>query len=288
MSMEKPFVYVVAGPTAVGKSDFAVQLALEQNGEVVSVDSRQVFIGFNLASGKITKEEMRGVKHHMIDVYDIKDETVSVALFQKDALTSIADILKRGKVPILCGGSGLYLDALLYEKNFPEVKQNKELRKELSEKSVEELAKLLQEKDVHRHKSIDTKNKVRLIRALEIVDQLGTVPEEKERGVRFDTVIYVLDAEKEVLREKIQKRIEKRITAGMLDEIQSARIVGVSDERLLSLGLEYNYCTQYLRGDISLSDCKAILFQKTWLYAKRQITWNTKHLQNVVVIPIKD
>jgi tRNA dimethylallyltransferase len=127
MQETKKAIIVVAGPTAVGKSDFAINLALKHNGEVVSVDSRQMYMRLDIGSGKVTLEEMKGVPHHMLSVYDVLDDSLSVVTFAKDALEIIGNILLRGKVPILCGGGGQYLHALLYEKDFPKVKKNEEL-----------------------------------------------------------------------------------------------------------------------------------------------------------------
>jgi tRNA dimethylallyltransferase len=280
-------VFVVAGPTASGKSDFAVELALKENGEVVSVDSRQMYKDLDIGAGKITEEEMRGVPHHMLSVYDVNDEDVSVVTFTKDALSRVGDIFARDKTPILCGGGGQYLQALLYEKDFPKVEKNEELRKILVNFSTEELAQKLKEKDEERFKTIDTQNRVRLIRALEICEAIGKVPTEEELSPRFDATIYLLEASPEILKKRIEIRLEKRLHTGMVDEVRSLLKSGVSAERLISLGLEYKYCTLFITGTLTFAEMKERLKSKTWHYAKRQTTWNKKYLENVIVVKVE-
>ena len=284
--LEKKKVFVVAGPTASGKSDFAVELALKENGEVISVDSRQMYKGLDIGAGKITEEEMRGVPHHMLSVYDVIDEDVSVVTFIKDARSAIDDIFARGKTPILCGGGGQYMQAILYEKDFPKVEKNEELRKTLANFSTEELAQKLKEKDEERFKTIDTQNRVRLIRALEICEAIGKVPTEEELSPRFDATIYLLEASPEILKKRIEIRLEKRLHAGMVDEVRSLLKSGVSAERLISLGLEYKYCTLFITGTLTFAEMKEQLKSKIWQYAKRQTTWNKKYLENVTIVKL--
>jgi tRNA dimethylallyltransferase len=284
--LEKKKVIVVAGPTASGKSDFAVELALKENGEVVSVDSRQMYKGLNIGAGKITEEEMKGAPHHMLNVYDVNDENVSVVTFTKDARSAIDDIFARGKIPILCGGGGQYLHALLYEKDFPKVEKNEGLRKILANFSTEELAQKLKEKDEHRFTTIDQNNRVRLIRALEICEAIGKVPTEEELSPRFDATIYLLEASPEILKKRIEIRLEKRLHAGMVDEVRGLLKSGVSAERLISLGLEYKYCSLFIQGTITFAEMKEQLKSKIWQYAKRQTTWNKKYLQNVIIVKV--
>lgn len=279
-------VFVVAGPTASGKSDFAVELALKENGEVISVDSRQMYKGLDIGAGKITEEEMKGVPHHMLSIYDVNDEDVSVVTFTKDALSAIDDIFARDKTPILCGGGGQYLQALLYEKDFPKVEKNEELRKILANFSTEELAQKLKEKDEERFKTIDTQNRVRLIRALEICEAIGKVPTEEELSPRFDATIYLLEASPEILKKRIEIRLEKRLHIGMVDEVRSLLKSGVSAERLISLGLEYKYCTLFIAGTLTFAEMKEEIKNKSWHYAKRQTTWNKKYLENVTIVKV--
>ena len=165
-------VVVIIGPTASGKSDFAVEYALSHNGEIISADSRQLYRGLDIGTGKITREEMKGIPHHMLDVCDI-GEKFSVAEYVRLALPILEDIRARGKTTIICGGTGHYVDALIYKDTFPQIPPNETLRKELEGKTTEELFEELTSCDPDRAKTIDKHNRVRLIRALEIVTSTG-------------------------------------------------------------------------------------------------------------------
>ena len=177
---------VILGPTASGKSDMAVKLAKRFNGEVVSADSRQVYKGLDIGTGKITKKEMQGVKHHLLDVANPKKQFTASDFVD---LTSglIRQIVNRRKVPIICGGTGFYIDALLGDKQIPEVPPNLKLRKELEKKSVEKLFEILKKLDPERAKNIDAKNPRRLIRAIEICKVLGRVPKLHTRNSKSQT-----------------------------------------------------------------------------------------------------
>ena len=269
-------VVVVCGPTATGKSDAAVELALTCNGEIISCDSRQVYTGLDLGSGKITHEEMHGVPHYMLDVCP-PSTTYSVAEFQKKAGEHIADILKRGKTPILCGGTGLYIDALIYNTPFPQVGENKELRKTLGALSAPELYVQLQAKDKTRAETIDPHNKVRLIRALEIVASLGSVPK-ITRTKKYNTTWIYKDFEDDVLKERIHKRLLARLDAGMLDEGRQLHSEGLSYERMIALGLEYKYMALFLQGALSYELFVGELEKAIWQYVKRQRTWFKKYI----------
>ncbi|MDQ5971125.1 MAG: tRNA dimethylallyltransferase, partial [Patescibacteria group bacterium] len=175
MQNNKPKIIVILGQTSTGKSDFAVQMAKEIGGEIISADSRQVYKGLDLGTGKITKKEMRGIPHHLLDVANPK-KTFTVSDYKKITEKKISEISKNSKVPILCGGTGFYIDAIVSGQIFPEVPPNKLLRKELENKSKEELFKILKKLDKNRAETIDKDNPVRLIRAIEIAEALGSVP----------------------------------------------------------------------------------------------------------------
>ena len=210
-------IIVVAGPTASGKSDFAVNLALQNKGEIVSVDSRQIYRGLDIGTGKITKEEMKGVPHHLLDIYDVGEE-VSVSDFVDKALIVIEEIFARGHTPILCGGTGQYIFGIIYENTFPKVEPNKNLREELEKLNTEELVARLLVSDPLRAQNIDTRNRRRLIRAIEIAEVLGHVPELEKLKPRFKTKIYLMNPTREQLRERIEARLTARLAIGMLDE----------------------------------------------------------------------
>jgi tRNA dimethylallyltransferase len=270
-----PSIIVVCGPTATGKSDKAVELALAHQGEIISCDSRQVYKGLDLGSGKITKKEMRGVPHYMLDVVSPL-RTYSVAQFQKRAQKYIESILKRGKVPILCGGTGFYMDALIFNTQFPEVPANKKLRSILEHKTAEELFSLLQARDKTRAKKIDRHNKVRLIRALEIVEALGAVPRLQQKKMYTVTCVY-LDFPDDMLKERIHVRLHKRIKCGMIAEAKHLHANGMSWKRMERLGLEYKYLALLLQKKITRKEFEVQLENAIWQYVKRQRTWFKKY-----------
>lgn len=268
-------VIVVCGPTATGKSDYAVTLAKKVGGEIISADSRQVYMGLDIGSGKITKREMRDIPHHLLDVANPK-RVFSVVQYQKLADKVITDILKRGKVPIICGGTGFYIDAIIHDQHFPQVKPDKTLRKQLEKFSIEELTQKLETLDPDRLESIDAKNKVRLIRAIEIATALGTVPR-IPRTKKYDVEWYYLDFPDDVLRKRIHDRLFKRMKQGMVAEVKKLYAQGVSWKRLETLGLEYRYLALYLQKKISKIDMLTQLELAIWHYAKRQRTWFKKY-----------
>lgn len=279
-------IYVVVGPTASGKSDFAVQLAKEIRGEVISADSRQVYKGLDIGTGKITRKEMRGVPHHMLDVAS-PQKTYTAEDFAREARVVLIHILRCGKTPIICGGTGFYIDALLATEDFPKVPPNRKLRATLSKFSTERLFMLVQKKDPERAETIDPKNKVRLIRALEIVEALGKVP---KRTVEYKKELHIpelksvytvkwigLVPSKELLRKKIEARLQKRLDHGMLAEARQlhAPRTGrpLSYKRMEELGLEYRTMARYLQRKISRKEMEKEILTKIIQYAKRQMTY---------------
>lgn len=291
--MKKPKLIVICGPTATGKSDYAVDLALglvdglnhtkgmvgrtsrgEVLGEIISADSRQVYTGLDIGSGKITTKEMRGVPHYLLDVANPK-RVFTVSQYKIQTEKAIQKILKKGKTPIIVGGTGFYIDVAL-GLDLPEVPPNKKLRKELEKKSTEELFALLKKKDENRAETIDKDNKVRLIRALEIIETLGKVPKQK-RISKYDAQYIYLDFPDEVLKERIHIRLLKRMKMGMLKEVQNLHKQGVSWKRLEELGLEYRYLALYLQKKLTKEEMLRELEMAIWHYAKRQRTWFKKY-----------
>jgi tRNA dimethylallyltransferase len=268
----KPKLIVICGPTATGKSDLAVELALKFDGEVVSADSRQVYRGLDIGSGKITTDEMRGVPHHLLDVAD-PSEAFSVALYKKQADAAITDIVARGKVPILCGGTGLYVSAVVDNRVFPQVPPNEPLRAELEALPLTELQSRLQTLDPERFETIEQENPMRLIRAIEIATALGKVPPEPETESPYDVLMIGLILPDAELRERIEKRLESRLEIGMIDEVKTLHENGLSWQRLEALGLEYQYIAEYLQEKISYDEMKQFIVTKSWQYSKRQMTW---------------
>jgi tRNA dimethylallyltransferase len=272
---------VICGQTGTGKSDLAVEIALflKKNGvnsEIISADSRQVYTGFDVTSAKITTKEMFGVHHHMLSVTNPKKD-YSVNKYKKEVTKIIKKLGKNKTLPIICGGTGLYIDNVVYKQTIPEVKPNTKLRNELDKLTTLELFNLLKNKDPKRAENIDSKNKRRLIRALEIIEELGTVPETIEPKLIYDTLFIGLVLPSDNLKERISERTNKRIKKGMLEEIKSLHNSGLSYDRLISFGMEYKWLTLYIQNKITKEECITRLNQDTFKYAKRQITWFKKN-----------
>ncbi len=269
--MSLPKVLAIVGPTASGKSDLAVELALTFNGEVISADSRQVYKGLDLGTGKITTEEMKGVPHHLLDVADPQD-TYTAELFKVAGKKAIEDIISRGKLPIVCGGTGFYIKHLLYDIDLPPVPPNPTLRAQLEKEEVSKLFEMLRKKDPERARSIDRNNKVKIIRALEIVEVLGKVPPAVEKTV-YDLCTIGINTNIDELRKRIQKRLVARIDQGMIKEIEGLYKQGLSWERMYALGLEYRLVSQFLKKEMTREEMIEKLTLEIGQYAKRQITW---------------
>jgi tRNA dimethylallyltransferase len=275
-------VIIILGQTSTGKSDFAVQVAKELGGEVISADSRQVYKGLNLGTGKITKKEMRGIPHHLLDISSTP-KIFTVFDFQKNANIKIKDIIKRGKIPIICGGTAFYINSLTSNVIFPKVLPNKKLRTKLEKKSKEELYIILKILDKKRVKTIDKNNKVRLIRAIEIAESLGQVPSlKKEDNSNLSFLKIGLKIPNDILKEKINSRLISRIEKGLIKEVNDLHKKGLSWQRMNQLGLEYRYVSEYLQNvkNRSLPEAKLMknemiekLNSKIWQFAKRQNTW---------------
>ena len=267
----KPKILAVVGPTATGKSDLAVALARRFGGEIVSADSRQVYRGLDLGTGKIGRSEMRGVPHHLLDVADPK-RVYSVARFQRDGRKAIAGILSRGKLPIVVGGTGFYIDALLLDMKFPEVKPDPRLRERLAKLSAAELFARLTALDPRRAEEIDRNNPVRLVRAIEIATHYGPVAPVTTSSP-YDIVWLGLRTDRETLAERIASRLAKRMRRGMRAEFARLREGGLSARRMEALGLEYRYGSRLISGGITKEEFMTSLAREILRYAKRQMTW---------------
>lgn len=271
MKKQLPKIIVVCGPTATGKSDLAVTLAKQFNGEVISADSRQVYKGLDVGSGKITSDEMKGIPHHLLDIVSPK-KVYTVEQFKKDGKKTLNDIIARGKLPIICGGTGFYIDALVSDEQFPEVPPNKKLRAMLDKKTPESLMKIIAKLDPKRAQVLDPHNKVRIIRAIEIARALGKVPRVKRKKL-YETLFIGLTTSREKLRERIHTRLQKRIDAGMIEEVKKLRKQNISWKRLHSLGLEYRHIALYLQKKVSKEEMLDKLEWDIFHYSKRQIQW---------------
>ena len=271
-------IIVIIGPTASGKSAFGVRLAKKLNGEIISADSRQIYKGLYLASGKITKKEMGGIPHHCLDL--VSPKTIfSAERYAKCAQKAVKDILKHGKTPIIVGGTGFYIDIALGRMKTANVAPNWKLRRALEKKSAETLFKMFKKLDPARAKTIEPQNKRRLIRAIEIVKL------SKKKGFKKQNILiyqYINNADlvwlgikikPKDLRKKINARLEKRIKAGMINEIKKLYQSGVSWKRLDDLGLEPRWISRYLRGLVGKKEMIQKLQTAIWRYSRRQMTW---------------
>lgn len=271
-------ILCIVGPTASGKTARAVAEAKSRGGEIISVDSRQVYRMLDIGTEKVTSDERCGIPHHLIDIRDAKD-SYSASDFVTDAARLIEEIHARGKVPILAGGTHFYFDALL--NGLPvEVPKNPALRTKLEELSNEELFGQICKADARRSKELDPKNKRRLIRALEIIDTLGSVPmRTAQSDTRYVPEWIELDTPQEELRERIKARLKNAFARGLVEEVRKVRDY-VGDERLNELGLEYRVIGEYIRDEHEEDELIPILSAKLWHYARHQRAWLRKLLHN--------
>ncbi|MBU2545170.1 tRNA (adenosine(37)-N6)-dimethylallyltransferase MiaA [Patescibacteria group bacterium] len=268
---------VILGPTASGKTDLSIKLAKKFNGEIISADSRQVYKGMDIGTGKVTKKEMQGIPHYLLDVVSPKTR-FDVAKYRKKTLKVIKDIQKRNKLPFLVGGTGFYIQAVVDGLIFPQVKPDWKLRKELEKKSTSELFKMLKKIDPKRAKNIERDNPRRLIRAVEIVLKTKQpVLELKKQPINSDVLILGVKKDKKELSSLINKRLLKRLKNGMVAEVKALKYPpaggGVSWKRLEEFGLEYRYIALYLQNKISKQEMIERLQKEIEHYAKRQMTW---------------
>ena len=263
---------IILGPTSSGKTALSIQLAKKYNGEIISADSRQVYKGLDLGTGKVTKKEMAGVPHHLLDVANPK-QIFTVSDYKALADIAIQDIHSRGKLPILVGGTGFYIDTVTSGMVLPEVAINKKLRAVLEKLDINALSLRLEKIDPVRAESIDRKNKVRLVRAIEVATALGKVPSLQKLPAPYQTLKIGLDMPDELLKDRIDIRLKERIKAGMLKEASQLHTKGLSWKRMEALGLEYRAMANLLRKKIEKKEFEVRLALDIWHYAKRQRTW---------------
>lgn len=271
--MQKPKVIAIVGPTASGKTSLSIQIAKQFNGEIISADSRQVYRGMDICTGKVTEEEKQGIPHHLIDITDpMKVYTGSD--FAHDAAEVILDIHKRGAMPIITGGTFFYLDLLRGKITPAPVEPNEDFRNSLAHFKDDELFAQLQDKDAKRAATIDPFNRRRLVRALEVIEALGSVPPPPTEIISpYEWLIIGIEVPTENLHDNIKERLQKRFEAGMIEEVERLHKEGVTWERFDDLGLEYRYIAQYLQKHLTKEDMVKELEIKIRQYAKRQLTW---------------
>lgn len=281
----KEKIIVISGPTGIGKSKVAVELAKKLgNAEIISSDSMQIYKEMSIGTAKVTDEEMSGIKHHMIDEVSIH-ETFSVYDYQKRAKKLISDMNERGTIPIIIGGTGLYINSLLYKLDFSSEAEDKELREKLNKDAElygkEYLYNKLKELDPEYAEKLSVNDTFRIIRALEVIYKSGNKYSEENKNFReyndeYDKLIYILQTDRELLYDRINKRVDKMFAAGLLEEVKEI-INDMTSEEIASnralLAIGYKELISYLQGEITYERAVDLIKQKSRNYAKRQLTW---------------
>ena len=278
--MKKPLI-ILTGPTAVGKTKASIGLAKALNGEIISADSMQVYKYMDIGSAKIRPEEMQGIKHYLVDVLEPDDE-FHVVRFQQMAKQAMEEIYAKGKVPIVVGGTGFYIQALLYDIDFTENEEDSPYRRELEiladSKGAEYLHEMLQKVDVESAEAIHANNIKRVIRALEFYHQTGqkiSEHNEKERAKNspYNFCYFVLNDDRSNLYERINLRIDEMLAEGLVEEVRALKERGYNRDMVSMQGLGYKEILDYLSGACSLEESIYILKRDTRHFAKRQLTW---------------
>ena len=281
----KEKIIVISGPTGIGKSKVAVELAKKLgNTEIISSDSMQIYKEMSIGTAKVTDEEMSGIKHHMIDEVSIHDN-FSVYDYQKKAKKLISDMNKQGTIPIIIGGTGLYINSLLYKLDFSSEAEDKELREKLNKEAElygkEYLYNKLKELDPEYAEKLSVNDTFRIIRALEVIYKSGNKYSEENKNFReyndeYDKLIYILQTDRGLLYDRINKRVDKMFAAGLLDEVKDI-IKDMTSEEIASnralLAIGYKELISYLQGEITYERAVELIKQKSRNYAKRQLTW---------------
>ena len=292
---EKPMLIVVAGPTASGKSTAAVELARMIDGEIISADSMQVYRYMDIGSAKITKEEMMGIPHYLIDVAD-PTEDFDVVRYAREAKAAVSDIILRGKVPILCGGTGFYIQAVTRDIDFSETGSLPEYREELAAYAAQHgnaaLHERLRDIDPVSYETIHPNNLKRVIRALEYYKETGMTisahnEAERQRETPYDLHFFVLNDDRAVLYDRIDKRVDFMMAEGLYDEVMYLRQMGLTRDMVSMQGLGYKEMLDCMDGRYDLDEAVRILKRDSRHYAKRQITW-FKRERNTIWIDRRD
>ena len=281
MTNKKESLIVITGPTAVGKTELSVALAKKIDGEIISADSVQVYKHMDIGSAKITKAEMQGIPHHLIDICE-PEEAFNIARFKELSKQAVNEIVSRGKIPIIAGGTGFYIQSLIYDIDFKETATDgtrTKYEEMLREKGEAYLHSLLKERDPEAAAAIHPNNAKRVIRALEYFEQTGTKisthnEEERRKESPYNFAYFVLNLPRETLYDRINRRVDMMLENGLLDEVQSlVASYGVTEDMVSMQALGYKEILDYLNGNITLEDAIYTIKRDTRHFAKRQLTW---------------
>lgn len=284
----KEKVIVICGPTASGKTALSIELAKKINGEIISADSMQIYKEMNIGTAKPTKEEMQGIKHYLLDFVS-PNERYSVAQYKQDAKNAIKEIISKGKIPIIVGGTGLYIDSLIYEIEYNDIKIDENYRKELEkiieEQGLEKLYKNAMQIDPIAMEKISVNDKKRIMRVLEIYKATGKTKTEQElesrkKPVEFDYKVFAINWDRETLYQRINKRVDIMIEQGLIDEVKN--ILEKYDKFPTAMqGLGYKEVVDYINGIYTKEEMIDKIKMETRRYAKRQLTWFRKNKQTI-------
>ena len=286
--MEKPKVIVICGPTASGKTKLSVEFAKKIDGEIICCDSMQIYKDMNIGTAKVTKEEMQGIKHYLVD-FVLPDQRYSVADYKKDATKAIQEVLSKEKVPIIVGGTGLYVDSLIYNIDYPEIKTDLEYRKKLEkvadEEGLEKLYEMAKKIDERATLAISSNDRKRIIRILEIYHSTGKTKTEQEiesrkNEVPYNYLVFAINMDKEKLHERINKRVDIMIKDGLIEEVKGL-LEKYKQFPTAMQGLGYKEVVEYINGSISKQEMIDKIKNDTRKYAKRQLTWFRKNKQTI-------
>ena len=290
--MCKPKVIVICGPTASGKTALSIELAKKINGEIISSDSMQIYKEMDIGTAKPSKEEMQDIPHYLLDFVE-PNQRYSVAEFKKDAESAIEEILSKGKTPIIVGGTGLYVDSLIYGIEYQDIELDEKYRQELEERAQEEgLEKLYEEAqkiDYQAMEKISPNDKKRILRVLEIYKATGKNKTEQEiesrkKGVKYDYKVFAINWDREQLYERINKRVDIMIEQGLIEEVKKL-LEKYNEFPTAMQGLGYKEVVEYLQGQTSKEEMIEKIKMETRRYAKRQITWFKKNKQTIWIGP---
>lgn len=284
----KPKVIVICGPTASGKTALSIELAKKIDGEIVSADSMQIYKDMDIGSAKPTQEEMEGIKHYLLDFVS-PEERYSVADYKKDATTAVNEIIEKGKTPIIVGGTGLYIDSLIYNIDYPEIEFDEEYRKSLEKRAEEEGLQNLYEEakeiDSKAMENISPNDQKRILRVLELYHQTGKTKTEQEiesrkNAIPYDYHVFALNMDREKLYDRINKRVDIMIEQGLIEEVEGI-IKKYRTYPTAMQALGYKEIKEYIIGNITKEQAIETVKQETRRYAKRQLTWFRKNKQTI-------